>query len=695
MPPVIYTDAWKMPEKDLLMTVLHSSSPRTALICGPYLCGKTTLFEALLAEAGALKRHSSANSAFSLADSTAEARAHGISTEMNIATADYLGESWTFLDCPGSVELMQETRDAIRVADIAVVVVEPNPDKAINLATYLKMLDELSVPHIVFINKFDKKNVSAMELMEAFQSVSEKPLVLREIPIREGETVTGHVDLVSERAFHWEENKPSSLISLPETSLERETEARAELFESLADFDDTLLEKLLEDVVPSNEEIYSNLATDLSENLVVPVFFGSASHGNGIRRLMKALRHEAPDIATTAARLGISDVSEPHMRIFKTVHAGHAGKLSYGRLMQGSFSNGDTLNKERPASINRIFGRKMEPIEQITAGEVVGLTKLENACTGDTLTPQGLADNDGSADPATPLFSLAIRTVNRGDDVKLSDNLKKVLEEDPSLSANTESLTGEQVLRGQGDLHLKICLEKLKNRSGLEIEASPPSVAYRETMRKKVEKRVRHKKQSGGHGEFGEVQLSVAPRGQGEGFEFTDAIHGGVVPRQYISAVKAGIEESMAKGPMGHPVVDVSVTLMDGKHHSVDSSEMAFRKAGAQAMKEALADGYPVLLEPIHQVKIHAPSTFIAGVQKIILGHRGQIFGIDAKDGWVGWDVVSSQIPEKEMQSLIIEVRSVTMGVGTFETEFDRLQELTGKELAKALEESTEASTLR
>ena len=658
------------------MAVSQISSPRTALICGPYLSGKTTLFEALLVEAGALQPHSSPNSPFSLGDSSPEARAHSMSTEMNVASADYLGESWTFLDCPGSVELLQETRNAMSVADIAVVVVEPNPDKAITLATYLKMLDDRSVPHIVFINKMDKRNVSVRALMEAFQGASEKPLILREIPIRDGEAITGHVDLVSERAFRWEENKPSVLMSLPEDLVERETKARTELFESLADFDDDLLEKLLEDVVPSSEEIYAHLATDLTNNFVVPVFFGSASRGNGIRRLMKALRHEAPDVTTTAKRLGLMGNGDTQVRIFKTIHAGHAGKLSVARVMRGTLGGGVLVNKERPTSLNKIFGRKLQTVDQAIAGDIVGLTKLDGACTGDTLTPEAKEEADEFSKPPTPLFSLAIRTENRGDDVKLPDNLRKVLEEDPSLSSEIDEMTGEQVLRGQGETHLRLCLERLKNRSGLVVEASLPSVAYRETVRKKITKRVRHRKQSGGHGEFGEVELIISPLARGKGFVFTEAIHGGAVPRQYIPAVKTGIADSMIKGALGFPVVDVEVTLLDGKHHAVDSSELAFRKAGSQAMREALIEARPVQLEPVNLVNILVPSAYIAGIQKIVLGHRGQIFNLGVKSGWLGWDEVTCQIPASEMQNLIVEIRSVTMGVGTFEAKFDHLQEI-------------------
>lgn len=675
------------------MTHSQVPSTRAALICGPYLSGKTTLMEALLAEAGTISRHRTQSGAFAVADGSPEARAHGMSTELNVASSAYLDEKWTFLDCPGSVELLQDTRSALSVADVAIVVVEPDPAKAPALSTYLRLLDDLSVPHLLFINKLDKEGASVRVMMEALQGASGKPLVLREIPIRDGEHITGHVDLVSERAFHWEEGKPSNLIKMPDAVSPRESEARTELFESLADFDDTLLEKLLEDVVPSSDEVYENLTRDLTSNLVVPVFFGSALHGNGVRRLMKALRHESPDVSVTTERLGLPTQEALLARVFKTQHAGHAGKLSLARVMKGTFKSGDTLNGERPAGINRMFGQKMEAVTAVETGDIVAFTKLDKTETGDVLTGQGKLDPDGITSPPAPLYSLAIASENRGDDVKLPDNLRKVIEEDPSLVSEFDNATGEHVLRGQGDLHLKLALEKLKNRAGLVVNSTPPKVAYRETLRRKVEKRVRHKKQSGGHGEFGEVQVRVSPLPHGEGFRFNDAIHGGVVPRQYIPAVQAGIEDAMSSGPLGFRVVDVEVTLFDGKAHPVDSSEMAFRKAGGQAMRDALSEGGSVLLEPINSVKVMVPSAFISSVQKAVLGRRGQIFGYEAKEGWIGWDQLTSQIPASEMHDFIMEIRSVTQGTGTFEAQFDHLQELSGKEVDKIVaREAVEAT---
>ncbi len=655
------------------MATTPPHSPRTALICGPYLSGKTSLFEALLAEAGALQPHASAQSAFTIADHSPEALAHGMGTEMNVATADYLGESWTFIDVPGSVELGQEMQDAMDVADIAVLVVEPDPAKVVTFASHLKALEQADIPHVIFINKFDKHDNSARELMEAFQAVSSKPLLLREVPIHEDGQVTGYVDLVSERAFHWQEGKPSTLIQLPETVLDRETEARTEMLEGLADFDDALLEKLLEDVTPTSDEVYSDISKDLARDLVVPVFFGSATHNHGVHRLMKSLRHDAPDVTATAARLGASGTAS-QVKVFKTLQAGHAGKMSMARVLGGTLTTGDTLNSERPAGMNAIFGGKLSPVKDAPAGSVVGLTKLDSAATGDMLTNTGRTATDRAA--LAPSYAQAIKAASRADDVKLGDNLKKLLDEDRSLSVRFDTLNGVQVLEGQGEMHLKLCLERLENRTGLKVDAETPQVAYRETIRTAAEKRVRHKKQSGGHGEFGEVEIKIAPVARGDGNAFDEKIHGGAVPRQYIPAVKHGVDDALEKGPLGYPVVDVSVTLTDGKHHSVDSSEMAFRKAGGQAMRDALADAKPVQLEPINAVKIKVPDQFISGVQKIVMGRRGQILGFEALGGWTGWEEVQCQIPASEMGDLIMELRSATMGVGSFTAEFDHLQDM-------------------
>ncbi|MEP2190081.1 MAG: elongation factor G, partial [Alphaproteobacteria bacterium] len=282
--------------------------------------------------------------------------------------------------------------------------------------------------------------------------------------------------------------------------------------------------------------------------------------------------------------------------------------------------------------------------------------------------------------PLTPLFSMAVHAANRGDEVKMSGALAKIMEEDPSISHEHNPDTGEMLLWGQGEMHLLITLDRMKGKFHIDVDSERPQVPYKETIRKPTSQHARHKKQSGGHGEFGDVHLDIRPLARGEGFTFGDTITGGVVPKQYIPAVEAGVREYLVRGPLGFPVVDLSVTLTDGQYHNVDSSDMAFRKAAQQAMREGMPNCQPVLLEPICKVVISMPSEFTSRMQRLVSGRRGQIMGFDAKPGWAGWDEVQVQLPQSEMHDLVIELRSMTMGVGTFEWEFDHLQELMGKE---------------
>lgn len=668
------------------------SGPRCVALVGPYLSGKTALLESLLAHCGALHRKGSRKDGNTIGDGASESRARAMGTEVNVASTDYLGERWTFLDCPGSIELVQETINALRVADIAVVVAEPEVEKSLTVAPLLKLLDDGNIPHIVFINKMDAASIGIRDTMSALQGISAHPLVLREIPIRDGENITGHVDLVSERAFKWNPHKPSELIPLPDTVKDREKEARTELLEALADFDDKLLEQLLEDVVPPPDAIYETLGKDLRESKVVPVFFGSAEQDNGIRRLMKALRHEGPDVAATARRLGVKTDGGPVAQVFKTVHAGHSGKLSHARIFAGEIADGATLGGHRVGGLFRTIGQKTEKLVKAQAGDVVALGRLESVATGTLLTAAEARPAPGWPEPQKPLFSLAIHAERREDDVKISGALTKLVEEDPSLSFGPNPDTGEFLLWGQGEIHLLIALDRLKQRFNLAVKGKRPQVPYKETIRKGTSQHARHKKQSGGHGEFGDVHIDIKPLPRGSGFQFSNAVTGGAIPKQYIPAVEAGVREYLGRGPLGFQVVDVAVTVTDGQYHSVDSSEMAFKKAAGLAMREGMPACGPVLLEPICHVEISVPNEFTSKVQRLVSGRRGHILGFDAKSGWKGWDQVAVQLPQSEMHDLIVELRSLTLGVGTYLWRFDHLQELTGKLADQIVQERHQAA---
>ena len=669
------------------------SGPRCAALVGPYLSGKTTLLESILAATGAIQRKGTVVDGTTVGDPSPEAKARQMSVEVSIAGADYLDERWTFLDCPGSIELFSETQRALLAADIAIVVCEPAPDKAILLAPLFKFLDDNAIPHLVFINKLDHLTSSELrvrDVIAALQGASQRPLVLREVPIRDGQTITGYVDLVSERAYKYRPGQPSELVRLPDSVAEREKSARQEMLEALADFDDTLLEQLLEELSPETGEVYRQLAKDLAADLIVPVFLGSADRDHGVRRLLKALRHECPEAATTAERLGI-----PHggtvAQVFKTFHAAHQGKLSVARIWRGAVAEGMTIGGERPSGVFRLTGHDTQKIARLEAGEVAALGRLEKAHTGDILTEGGRLKGDLWPEAPTPVHALSIQAEQRSDEVKLTAAVHKLIDEDPSLSLTHDAAMGELILAGQGTVHLQIALDRLKSRYNVPVRSRPPQVPYRETIRRGTSQHARFKRQSGGHGQFADVELEVKPLPRGGGFQFQDSVVGGAIPRNFIPAVEEGSLDALKAGPLGFAVVDVHVDLITGQFHAVDSSEQAFRTAARQGVHEALAKCEPVLLEPIMLVTLSAPTEFTAKVQRLVSGRRGQILGYDLKPGWSGWDEVKAHMPMADIQDLVVELRSLTLGLGTYTATFDHLAELSGR-LAERVVEQRQAS---
>lgn len=671
------------------MTSKSPSPPRACALVGPFAGGKTSLLEAMLFACGAIGRQGRVKDGTTVGDSSPEARAHLMSVESNIASAEYLGEKWTFIDCPGSVEFQQESFNALMVADVAVVVCEPDPARAVMVAPVLKFLDEHKVPHLLFVNKIDAAGTRLKETLEALQAVSDRPLVMREIPIREGDAVTGYIDLVSERAYKYRPGQSSALIKIPDALKGEESAARQEMLEHLADFDDHLMEELLEDLQPPTDEVYTDLGKDLAEDLIVPVFFGSAENDGGIHRLLKALRHECPGPAVTAARLGIAGAGAPMATVFKTVHAAHTGKLSFARVWRGEFADNQSLEVGRIGGLYAMTAGTPAKVAKASVGDVCAFGRLDGVATGQSIGGADAGQAEWPA-PLPPLFAFALAAEKKGDDVKLTGALTKLAEEDPSLSLE-HSEFGELVLRGQGEIHLQVAIERLKSRFNMGVATRKPTVPYKETIRKPVSVHGRHKKQSGGHGQFGDVHIDIAPLPRGAGFQFVDKIVGGVVPRQYIPSVEEGVVEFLRQGPFGFPVVDIQVTLTSGSYHTVDSSDMAFKTAARIAMAEGMPQCDPVLLEPILAVEISVPSDCTAKAQRIVSGRRGQILGYDGKEGWQGWDTVSAYLPQAEMDDLIIELRSLTMGVGTFSWRFDHLQEISGRVAEKVVEARKEA----
>jgi elongation factor G len=634
--------------------------PRSVALVGPYGSGKSTLFEALLAAAGSPVRR------------PGDARNRAMSTETRLGHCSYLGDAWSILDCPGSVEFSHETAAALAVADLAVVVCEPDPARARTVAPLLKHLEAEQIPHLLFVNKIDTMEGTVRDTLDALQAYSARPLVLRQLPIREGEKVTGYIDVVAERAYRYRKGQEAELISLPATMAEPEQEARNALMEVLADHDDVLMEKILEDVTPTREEIFGQLHKDISDDAIAEVLLGAAEHENGVRRLWKALRHDVPLAMRTAERRGIAADGGPLAQIFKTQYAGHTGKLSFARVWRGTIKDGATLNGVRLGGIYRMPGAEAEKAPEAVAGDVVALGRLEGIATGASV---GAAEELAFPPPPPTVYALAIHTADRKDDVKLSGALQRLQEEDQSLHVIQEQGTGETILAGQGEIHLNAAVDRLGKAYNLKLTTTRPQVAYKETIRKPVHQHARLKRQTGGHGQFADVKIDIAPRARGEGFIFHDKIVGGAVPRQYIPAVGEAAEDAARKGPFGYPVVDISVTLVDGTFHTVDSSDMAFKTATRMAMTDGLAAADPVLLEPIEHVTVNVPNEYTARAQRLLTTRRGQILGFQERAGWPGWDAVEAQVPAAELHDLIIELRSQTMGLGSYVHAFDHLAE--------------------
>lgn len=653
--------------------------PRCIALVGPSQSGKTLLLEALQRRCRSGENHANNGSRSAQA---AASRTHAMSMELNLATLHYLDDTFTFIDCPGSREFAHASSAALTTCDAAVVVCEADERRLPALQLVLRELEEQGVPRLLFVNKIDTATQGLRDTLAALQTVSRPPLLMRQIPIWDGGNATGFIDLALERAFVYRNHAPSTIIALPDGELPREKEDRFTLLERLADHDDVLMEQLVTDAEPSRDRIMADLARELRSGQAISVLIGSALQGNGLTRLLKALRHEAPRLADTRRRLELPDEGPAVAQVLLTRHSGFGGKVSVARVLNGSFHEGDTVAgaggvTTRIGGIVAALSPQAERVAIASEGTIASFAKLEGIGTGSRFATDATF-TAGASSSLPPVFARTIWVRDRKDDVRLTAALAKLVEEDPSLSVQHRSDPDEIRLLGQGEMHLRVAVERLSERFGVSVDHARPKVAYRETIRETATGHGRLKKQTGGHGQFADVRLSVRPLQRGQGFVFEDAVVGGAVPRKFIPSVEAGARAYIRRGPLGFPVEDIAVTLTDGSAHAVDSSDAAFQGAARLALDEALPAAEPVLLEPVLVVTILNPSASTAKVTGLVTGRRGQILGYDARPDWPGWDVVDALIPEAETSDLIVELRSLTAGIGGFSAHFSHMAELTG-----------------
>ena len=654
---------------------------RAVALVGPTGTGKTSLAEAILYASGAINRQGSVEAGTTVGDASPEARARRGSTEINLSHFDYMGDRFALIDVPGGAGFAADGLAALQSADMALVVIDPVPDRAALAEPMLRRLDELGVPHAVFVNKIEHARAGAVHsLIGELQPMSREPLALRQIPIREGESVTGYVDLALERAYRYQPGKESEVIEIPGAMAVLEKEDRTHLLETLADFDDALMEALLMDEEPDTAIVMADLAADTAGNKVVPVLLGSALTGGGVRRLLKLLRHEAPLPDAAAGRLGADGGA---LHVFKIANGGAMGRLALGRVLGAPLAEGDELvvgdEPSRTGSLFFVQGEKTAKQHTAQPGDVVAVAKVDAARAGMVLGRKGGGASEALVQYPARNAALAIATRDRKDDVKLSTALHRLCEEDPALEWTQDEGTHETILRGINDEHLQVVLGRLQRRYGVAVTSRAPRIAYRESIRKSAQVRGRHKKQSGGHGQYGDCTIEVRPLARGEGFRFEDKITGGAIPRQYIPAVEMGVRDAMERGPLGFPVVDVAVTLLDGSFHSVDSSELAFRIAGRMAMADALAQAAPYLLEPVMRVTVDTPQGTGSKAGSVLSSRRGQILGLNPHPDWGRWERVEAELPENGIHGLDAELRSLSQGLAGYSAAFDHLAELSGK----------------
>lgn len=598
----------------------------------------------------------------------------------------FLGEPWCAIDMAGGPEYARMAGAALLASDAVVLCVAPDPAEAVLAAPYLRAIEAAGTPCLIFINRMDTPKGRVRDIVSALQAYTSHAVVLRQIPIREGGQVVGAVDLISERAWRYREGLPSVLVEMPNAESDREKEARSALLEHMSEYDDKLLEELIEDHEPARGALYEIARRETQESVILPCFLGAASHANGVMRLMKALRHEAPGVEALAARIGETKALAVG---FHAQYRKHLGKCVFIRALSAGVAQGAALGGASIGGLSELGAKSGH--DQLAVGDVAIAVKADHLNAGMIY---GATDSTPAPDwarGAPPALARLLTPAHERDDVRLSAALARLAEADPALAVQQDEGSGHALLRVQGPMHLRHTLVQLADGFGVEVEALVPQPRYRESISSAIEETYRHRKQSGGAGQFADVALTVGPMARGEGFRFSETVKGGAVPRNYIPSVEEGARDALVKGPLGFPVIDVAVTLTDGKHHAVDSSDYAFRTAGRQGVKEALSKAGPVLLQPVERVDVHIPSIFAGSMVSLISSLKGQVLGFDRDPACRGWDIFRALLPAAAEEDLITALGSATQGTAWHEAAFDHYEELYGREAERISKEHAEA----
>ncbi len=652
---------------------------RNVVLLGHSHDGKTTLAEAMLFASGAIPRLGSPDQQTATMDFEPEEQRRKISINLGVGFAEHNGFKINILDAPGFFDFTGQVLSGLRAAEGAVVVVGPNDHLAVGTEIAWELCNRTSKPRIVVVNKLDKEHSDFYGAVSAMREhLSPRPFPLH-LPIGSEQDFRGIVDLLHLKAFVTTTDGKGTEAPIPDDLEKVVDEYRGQLIEAAAESDDSLLEKYLDAGTLNEEEIQRGLREGILAGKVAPVVCCSATKLLGVRTLMSTIAELLPPAE--------GDPAKPSKAFVFSTGGDQFGRVSYFKVVAGAIKAAQpltSLNRGSDERLAQIFfprGKEHVSAAEIKAGDIGAVTKLTHTLTGDTL-----GSKDGGPLPLldlpAPAYGLAITPKARGDEEKISSGLARLAEEDPTLHVERMEETHQLIIAGLGDVHLDVILEKLKRKYGVEATTATPRVAYRETVSGHSRAEGRHVKQSGGHGQYGICVIEVAPTKRGEGFVWEDKIFGGAIPQNFRASVQKGIVDNMAKGVVaGYPMVDVKVTLVDGKFHQVDSNDMAFQIAGSMAIRKGALDAGPVLLEPIVEATIKVPEKNLGDIMSDVNGRRGKIMGTEPDDGY---QLVRVTVPESEMLRFALDLRSITQGRGSYAKKFSHYDEMPAH-LAKAI----------
>jgi len=678
---------------------------RNVVLVGHQGAGKTSLAESLLHTAGVTNRLGRVEDGNTVTDFDPEEKERGLSLSLAVAPFEWQGHKLNLIDTPGYADFFGEVLAALQVSDVAVFVVSAVEGVEVQTEVLWRHAAEMGLPRMFVVNKMDRERASFERTLDQLQSKFGAGVAPIELPIGEEEAFRGVVDLLADEAYTYEGGKGSK-VDIPEDMADREHAVHDSLVENIVVADDDLLERYLEGDVPPVAELGRTLAKGVAEASVFPVTCVSATTEIGADRLADLLVEVAPSPAARPLFEVVGGDStfevEPDPSgdalafVFKTIADPYVGHISLFRVLSGTIRTDDHLVNSRSGKDERLHGlltvrgSEQEDTKEIQAGDIGAVAKLTTTETGDTLARKGRPVRFEPVEPPAPVLSVAIEAKTQADEDKLANAIHRVLEEDPALVIERNDETHQTLVRGMGETHITITLEKLARKFGVEVETQDVRVPYRETVTASAEAEGKYKKQTGGHGQFGVAFVRVEPLDRGGGFEFVDAIVGGAIPRKFIPSVEKGIAETMQRGgAFGYPVVDVRVTCFDGKHHDVDSSEMSFKMAGSLGFKDAMTKAEPVVLEPVSLLTVTVPNEYQGDVMGDLNARRGRVLGTDVESA--GEQTITAHVPTSEVLRYAIDLRSMTGGRGRFSVEHDHYDILPSHMLDQVRRETEDA----